>query len=164
MSLEQTLDGIRDQLERIADYLQPQTVTAVHGPTTGFDVTPTPVEAAKRPRGRPAKITPAEKAAATPAEIVEKAPPPEAKKVDDFLDEPKAVETKKPATLEDVRAALLTYAKGKHNGNAEKARELMASVSPGATRLAAAPNVPDGDKGVLPKDKYQAVIDAALVA
>jgi hypothetical protein len=166
MSLEFTMDRIALALERIADHMSgPQNVVTgqtVIGPiTTALTAEGTPsIEAPKKPaRGRPAKITTEEKAAATPAVVVEPKPA-----ADDFLDTPEPVKPVKPATLEDVRKALQVYA-GAQGGGAEgvaKARALMTKASSnGAQRLSEAKDVPSGKDGVLLATDYAAVIAAA---
>lgn len=113
-------------------------------------------EVKKPARGRPAKITTEQKETATDAKVD--------LPVDDFLETP-APKAAKPATLEEVRAALQAYSAKKGGGPAgtTEARTLMTkSSSNGAVRLNVAKDVPGGDQGVLLPADYAAVIAAAL--
>lgn len=159
MTFEATLERIATALELIAtsSVLPSHLVTQ---PKINVEVQ-TPTEQPKKPaRGRPAKISTDEKDAATPA-VIEPKP-----SVDDFLDLPTpAPKAEKPATLEEVRAALQAYAAKNGSGpeGTGKARALMTkSSSNGAVRLNVANDVPGGDQGVLLVVDYAAVIKAAL--
>lgn len=172
MSFEDTFDRIALALESIAASLQPQQISG--STTTGqIVVTDTSSTAgtlaepapAKKPRGRPAKITADEKATATPAQIVEDKPAPVqpagAQIVDDFLSPAPAA---KPPTLEELRAALQAYAVRNDvppGQGMAKARELLTKYGNGASRLAVAKDVPGGDQGVIEPVYYTAVINAA---
>lgn len=160
MSIEFTLDRMALALEKIAAVLEGQ----YSGSQMTVEIIPAgapSVEAPKKPaRGRPAKITTEEKAAATPA-VVETAKP----AADDFLDTPEPVKPAKALTIEDVRKALQVYAAA-NGGGAEgtaKARALMTKASSnGAQRLSEAKDVPGGKDGVLLATDYAAVIAAAI--
>lgn len=158
MSLESTLERIASALEALvagSGSQVVQTVAISHDPIT------TPVTDVKKPaRGRPAKITTEEKAAATPAVVETK---PVVVPDDDFLDSPPA-KVVKPATLEEVRKALQVYAAAKGGGaeGTAKARALMTQASSNtAVRLSVVKDVPGGDQGVLLAADYAAVIAAA---
>lgn len=151
MTIEAQLERIANYLERIANYAGPS-----------LDVTPeqqADAPAADKPkRGRPAKITPEEKAGATTGEVVEKKATLPAD--DDFLGETPKKEAKK-LTVEDVRAALVAYGKKfGAEGNA-KAKELMAKFGSNATRLASPKETPNDYTGVLKVEDYAAVVAAA---
>lgn len=174
MTLEATLVRIAEALERLT--AAPPVVGDIGIPeaTKGMTV----VEAPKRARGRPAKITAEAKDTATPAEVVPEAKLSDAvtaggsKKfelavpVDDFLNaDIKPAITAKPLTIEDVRGALQVYARknGDGPGGTARARQLMSGASSnGALRLSVVPNVVGGDQGVLLPADYAAVIKAAL--
>lgn len=164
MSLESTLERIAAALESLVAVGRGKDVTVTTDTLTLPRVelgTPS-VEAQKKPaRGRPAKITTEEKAAATPAVVETKAA---VVVTDDFLDTPAPTPPAKPLTIEDVRKALQVYA-GAQGGGAEgtaKARALMTKASSnGAVRLSVAKDVPGGDQGVLLVADYAAVIAAA---
>jgi hypothetical protein len=174
MSFEDTFDRIALALEKIAEALQPDVITAKDqlAAQTAVTVAALGAEAvtaaapARKPRARPAKITAEEKAAATPAEVVSDKPvqAAAAQPVDDFLSETKPAA--KPPTLEELRAALKAYSDkvnlASPGKGMEQARVLLGKFGNGALRLAIAKDVPGGDQGIIAPEYYQAVINAAL--
>lgn len=137
------------QVERIANYLE-RIVSKLEGSPVK-DETPAEVVPEKVPvrRGRPAKITPEEKAAATVVETE--------KVEEDFLES--AVVAK--ITIEQVRAALQEYAKLRGKDGTAEARALLTKKGDGAVRLSPAKETPNDVTGVLKPEFYSAVIAAA---
>lgn len=154
---------IENSLERIANALEVLASRPTGTPTgaTKIDAAIAQADAAERPRarGRPAKITEKEKAAAAEGETVTKDKPA------DFLDGPKPQELKK-VKVDDVRAALKSYMlrinpeTGVAFGN-PAARAMLTKHGGGAVRLEEDKAKGDeGKNGILESRYYQDVIDA----